>query len=33
MAFGIYSTERSPSFKFMNLGSQGYRTDGAINFL
>lgn len=32
MAFGIYSTERSPSFKFMNIGSQGYRTDGAINF-
>ena len=32
MAFGIYSTERSPSFKFMNLGSQGYKADGAINF-
>jgi len=32
MAFGIYSTERSPSFKFMNIGSQGYRTGGAINF-
>jgi hypothetical protein len=33
MAFGIYSTERSPSFQFMNLGSQGYITkDGAINF-
>ena len=33
MAFGIYSTERSPSFNFQNLGSQGYITsDGAINF-
>lgn len=33
MAFGIYSTERSPSFRFMNLGAQGYITDdGAINF-
>jgi hypothetical protein len=33
MAFGIYSTERSSSFNFQNLGSQGYITsDGAINF-
>lgn len=32
MAFGIYSTERSPSFRFLNLGSQGYKADGAINF-
>jgi hypothetical protein len=32
MAFGIYSTERSPSFKYMNLGSQGYKADGSINF-
>ena len=32
MAFGIYSTERSPSFKYMKLGSQGYSADGAINF-
>lgn len=32
MAFGIYSTERSPSFRFLNLGSQGYDADGAINF-
>ena len=33
MAFGIYSTERSPSFRFLNLGSQGYITeDRAINF-
>ncbi len=32
LAFGIYSTERSPSFKYMNLGSQGYKADGSINF-
>jgi uncharacterized protein (DUF1330 family) len=33
MAFGIYSTERSSSFHFRQLGSQGYMTsDGAINF-
>jgi hypothetical protein len=32
MAFGIYSTERSPSFNYMKLGSQGYSADGAINF-
>jgi hypothetical protein len=32
LAFGIYSTERSSSFRFVNLGSQGYIADGAINF-
>ncbi len=32
MAFGIYSTERSPSFKFMQIGAQGYSAEGAINF-
>jgi hypothetical protein len=32
MAFGIYSTERSSSFRFLNLGAQGYIADGAINF-
>jgi hypothetical protein len=32
MAFGIYSTERFPSFRFLNLGSQGYMSDGSINF-
>jgi len=31
-AFGIYSTERSSSFKYMNLGFQGYIAEGAINF-
>lgn len=32
LAFGIYSSERSPSFRFINLGSQGYNADGSINF-
>jgi len=32
MAFGIYSSERSASFHFLNLGSQGYNVDGIINF-
>jgi hypothetical protein len=32
LAFGIYSTERSPTFKFIDLGAQGYITGGAINF-
>lgn len=32
LAFGIYSSERSPSFRFLNIGSQGYNTDGSINF-
>ena len=32
MAFGIYSTERSPSFKYIKIGAQGYKADGAINF-
>jgi hypothetical protein len=32
MAFGIYASERSSTFRFINLGSQGYNTGGAINF-
>jgi hypothetical protein len=32
MAFGIYSSERSSSFRYLNLGAQGYKADGAINF-
>jgi hypothetical protein len=31
-AFGIYSSERSPSFNFINIGAQGYKTDGSLNF-
>lgn len=32
MAFGIYASERSPSFRYLNLGSQGYSVDGMVNF-
>lgn len=32
MGFGIYSSERSPSFKFSDLGAQGYIAGGSINF-
>jgi hypothetical protein len=32
MAFGVYSSERSSSFRFLNLGAQGYIADGSINF-
>ncbi len=31
-SFGIYSSERSPSFRFINMGAQGYDVGGAINF-
>jgi hypothetical protein len=31
-AFGIYSSERSPSFRFIDIGAQGYIADGTINF-
>jgi hypothetical protein len=30
--FGIYSSERSPSFEFMSIGAQGYKTGGTLNF-
>jgi hypothetical protein len=31
-AFGIYSLERSPSLRYINIGAQGYVGDGVINF-
>ena len=31
-AFGIYSSERSPTFRFINTGAQGYKVDGSLNF-
>jgi hypothetical protein len=31
-AFGIYASERSPSFDFVRIGAQGYKTDGSLNF-
>lgn len=32
-AFGIYSAERYPDSNFINLGTQGYLEEGALNFL
>jgi len=32
MAFGIYASERSPSYNFIEIGSQGYAVDGVMNF-
>lgn len=31
-AFGIYSSERSPAFRYINLGGQGYSNERFINF-
>lgn len=31
-AFGIYSSERSSGFHFLNIGTQGYKADAALNF-
>jgi hypothetical protein len=31
-AFGIYSTERYPESQFFQLGVQGYKEEGALNF-
>jgi hypothetical protein len=31
-SFGIYSSERSPSFRFIKIGAQGYKTEGSLNF-
>lgn len=30
--FGIYASERSPSYRHINLGAQGYVAGGVINF-
>lgn len=32
LAFGMYSLERSASYRFLNLGAQGYANDGFISF-
>ena len=32
-AFGIYSTERSPGFRFIDIGIQGYREESLIHLL
>lgn len=32
-AFGIYSQERDPAYKFLKIGLQGYTDEGILNFL
>jgi hypothetical protein len=32
-AFGIYAAERSPGYKFISIGAEGYRDRGILNFL
>ncbi len=32
-AFGMYSAERSPRYKFVTIGVEGYRSEGTLNFL
>jgi hypothetical protein len=32
-AFGIYSQERYPDYHFLDVGAQGYREKGVLNFL
>lgn len=32
LAFGIYSSERSSSARFVKIGAQGYVTDASLNF-
>jgi hypothetical protein len=31
-AFGIYASERAPSYKFIPIGAEGYRDKGILNF-
>ena len=31
-AFGIYASERSPNYKFIAIGAEGYRDKGILNF-
>jgi hypothetical protein len=32
-AFGMYAAERSPAYKFVAIGVEGYRSKGILNFL
>jgi hypothetical protein len=32
-AFGIYASERSPSYHYISIGAEGYDNDGILNFL
>ena len=31
-AFGMYSSERSPKYDFIGIGTEGYRNEGIMNF-
>ena len=31
-AYGIYTTERSPEYEFLEIGLEGYQEDGILNF-
>ncbi|GEM_PF-169026 len=31
-AFGIYASERSPTYSYFDIGAQGYKVEGVINF-
>ncbi len=33
IAFGMYAAERSPNYKFIAMGAEGYRNAGILNFL
>jgi hypothetical protein len=32
-AFGIYSQERNPEYRFIDIGAEGYAEEGVLNFL
>jgi hypothetical protein len=32
-AFGIYSQERNPEYRFIDIGTEGYTEEGVLNFL
>lgn len=32
-AFGMYSAERAPEYRFIDVGTQGYMEEGVLNFL
>ena len=32
-SFGMYASERSPSYLFISMGTEGYRNEGILNFL
>jgi hypothetical protein len=32
-AFGMYAAERSPNYRFISIGAEGYKDEGILNFL